>query len=157
MKDRLRLIDSTARAVHRWQRTWKADADWADVGVWLVTEVVAATAKHLGLGVQLNVNLETDDNFKLLERLLVVHEFSFGHGYAPAFQLWSEINHSLAPNLLRAKRFESRANLVEALRLREQVQESAGREGRPSSCGKTVWNRHTWNAGKVGRNGGDVV
>ncbi len=43
------------------------------VGVRLVTELVGATAEHLGGGVQLDVDLEADGRVVLLEYCFVVH------------------------------------------------------------------------------------
>ena len=43
--------------VHHRQSARQTQANWANVGVRLVAKVVAATTKHLGFGVELNVNL----------------------------------------------------------------------------------------------------
>jgi hypothetical protein len=36
-----------------------------------------ATTEHLGVGVQLNVNLKTNHNLELLKSLFVLHKFGF--------------------------------------------------------------------------------
>jgi hypothetical protein len=42
-----------------------AQADGADVGVWLCTIFIWATAESFGVGVELDVAFDTDDSFEI--------------------------------------------------------------------------------------------